>query len=214
MTENYKIPTLLKELGTLTAEDIDDLHYSAQYYVLQIWVPEDYDAREVARELNKHTGLATYCPEFFAGYRKAPRCVYVNVARGAEARRIPEFRDRINNTLYKVYGSRLLGVKEFLRAISACSDGCRFALQYDSMWDVWNAMVDYKKWEYLHYTIHQINSKTEAGELEEFNLTRLSDLRKLDEFRGTDVGALGRVFRSEYLKAINPFKRPEGRSED
>ena len=216
MFENYKIPTLIENNGTTT--DIED----EVVYILQVYVPRGYKQEEVAKLINDQTRIVCYCRNFigldsFAADRAA-RYVYINVASSA-AHRYPEIRRQIREVLQAEYGKDGSDVKDFLRAISACSSGCKFALQYDSMWAVWNAMIDQEQWSYFGYVVIQILNEYLEDKLKPFKLVNIERIRVMNEFckhayaDDPDVKPT-EVFAATYLKSINPFRRPEGRNED
>lgn len=207
----YEVPTLLENMGNFTG--IDD----GKVYVLQVYVPCGYKPEEVAELINYRTRLVCYYRKFI-GLEDAfvtAEYVYINVASPA-AHDLPEFRKQIREVLLAEYGKAVSDVADFLRAISACSAGCKFALQYDSMWDVWNAMIDQEQWSYFGYVVNQILDDYLKDKLKPFKLSNLDSIRNMRDYdvRTNRTGGLTSVFAAEYLKSINPFTPPEAKHED
>jgi hypothetical protein len=211
----YEVPTLLEYAGMLT--DVDD----ETVYILQVYVPSGYEPETVAKLINDQTCIVCYCRNFIGlgstAADRAAKYVYINVA-SAVAHRLPEIRKQICEVLQAEYGKAGSDVKAFLRAIDACASGSKFALQYDSMWDVWNAMIDQEQWLYFCYTVNQILDDDLKDKLKPFKLVNIERIRNMKDFYSrsfaSDPKAPTAVFSTEYLKSINPFMRPEGKDEN
>ena len=208
----YEVPTLLDYVGKLAG--IDD----EKVYVLQVYVPRGYKPEKVAELINDQTRIVCYCRNFIrlssAVADIMDDYVYINVASSA-GYSLPTIRKQISEALLEEYGKAGSDVKDFLRAISACPAGCKFALQYDSMWAVWNAMIDREQWSYFGYVVNQILDDNLKDKLKPFKLSNLDSIRNMRDYdvRTNRTVSLTGVFAAEYLKSINPFTPPEVKHE-
>jgi hypothetical protein len=112
------------------------------------------------------------------------------------------------------FGSEAYGkdqIREFLKQISACSAGSSFALQFNSMAEVWDAMVSQARWEYLAYVIGKLQDpKWGAATKVIKNSKNLDNIRKLYTMQNKNpVKYWSTSFSRDFLKNLNPFKNQE-----
>lgn len=207
----YEVPTLLENMGTIITDVANETAY-----ILQVYVPCGYEPETVAKHIKDRTGIICYVRNFIGLEPMAANIlgdyVYIQVSPSANYR-LPAIRKQISEALLEEYGKAGSDVKDFLRAISACPAGCKFALQYDSMWAVWNAMIDQELWSYFGYVVNQILNADLKDKLKPFKLVNIERIRNMKAFYSQSI-VLGietptKVFTATYLKAINPFTPPE-----
>lgn len=103
------------------------------------------------------------------------------------------------------------GVPQFCDAIDACDEGLGFALQFESIAEVWDAMVDQERWEYLAYVIGKLQDPNwGAGTAVIKSSKNLDNIRKLYTMRNKNPVEYWRTsFSPDFLKNLNPFKSQE-----
>lgn len=104
-----------------------------------------------------------------------------------------------------------LEVENFLKDTGACSEGSKFALQYSSMADVWDAMIDQDKWSYFDYVVAQLSYKRRCkSELapNAKNLDVIESLRAVLDPGPAAEDVWGKSFSKTFLKQLNPFQKP------
>ena len=121
-------------------------------------------------------------------------------------------RDRLTEVLSAKFGSGPSDdLKSFLREINACSDGTKFALQYSSMADVWDAMIDQDKWSYFDYVAAQLGyEQWRESKLvpNAKNRDVIKSLREMLDSRQSVADFWGKSFSKTFLKQLNPFPKP------
>lgn len=102
-------------------------------------------------------------------------------------------------------------IREFLKQISACPAGASFALQFNSMAEVWDEMLSQEQWEYLAYVIGKLmDPKWGADTAVIRNSRNLDSIRQLYEMRNKNPVEYWRTsFSTDFLKNLNPFKIQE-----
>ena len=102
-------------------------------------------------------------------------------------------------------------IREFLKQISACPAGSSFALQFNSMAEVWDEMLSQEQWEYLAFVIAKLMDPKWGADTEVIKNSRnLDNIRKLYEMRNKKPVEYWRTsFSTDFLKNLNPFKSQE-----
>ena len=123
------------------------------------------------------------------------------------------FREELIETFSANFGSvdSKAQIREFLKQISACPVGSRFALQFESMAEVWDAMVGQEQWEYFAYVIGKLlDPKWEDTTKVIKNYKNLDNIRILCTMRDKNPVEYWRTsFSPDFLKNLNPFKSQE-----
>ena len=102
-------------------------------------------------------------------------------------------------------------VPQFCDAIEACDEGLRFALQFGSMAEMWDAMIDQERWEYLAYMIGKLQDPKWGDSTKVIkNSKNLDNIRKLYTMQNKNPVKYWRTsFSPDFLKNLNPFKSQE-----